>query len=136
MSIRHYSQRGNRRRGINPKAQALLLVILGIALLLQISYPLLEGEALRVVTIATVYWGAAAMFLHALLAYGSRYAFTYLSVTLIYAFIVELIGVKTGWPFGQYSYDASLGPKLASVSIVVPFAWAMMAHPLLMFLCR
>ena len=134
MSIRHYSQRGNRRRGLNPKAQALLLVILGIALLLQISYPLLEGEALRVVTIATVYWGAAAMFLHALLAYGSRYAFTYLSVTLIYAFIVELIGVKTGWPFGQYSYDESLGPKLASVSIVVPFAWAMMAHPLLKWL--
>ena len=131
MSIRHYSQRGNRRRGINPRAQALLLIILGIALLLQISYPLLDGEVLRVVTIATVYWGAAAMSLHALLAYGSRYAITYLSVTLIYAFIIELIGVKTGWPFGQYSYDASLGPKLASVSLVVPFAWAMMAHPLL-----
>jgi len=93
MSIRHYSQRGNRRRGINPKAQALLLTILAVVILFQISYPLLEGEALRVVTIATVYWGAAAMSLHALLAYGSRYAITYISVTLIYAFMIEQIGV-------------------------------------------
>jgi putative membrane protein len=131
MSIRHYSQRGNRRRGINPKAQALLLTILAVTILFQISYPLLDGESLRVVTIATVYWGAAAMSLHALLAYGSRYAMTYLTVTLTYAFVIEQIGVQTGWPFGQYSYDASLGPKLASVSLVVPFAWAMMVHPLL-----
>lgn len=131
MSIRHYSQRGNRRRGINPKAQALLLTIVAVAILLQISYPLLNGEALRVITIATVYWGAAAMSLHALLAYGPRYTFTYLSVTLIYAFIIEQIGVQTGWPFGQYSYDETLGPKIGSVSLVVPFAWAMMVHPLL-----
>ena len=68
MSIRHYSQRGNRRRGINPKAQGLLLTILGVTILLQISYPLLSGEALRVITISTVYWGAAAMAMHALLA--------------------------------------------------------------------
>jgi putative membrane protein len=104
---------------------------LGVALLLQVSYPLLDGEALRVVTIATVYWGAAAMALHALLAFGGRYALTYLAISLSFGFFIELIGVETGWPFGVYEYDPSLGPQLISVPLVVPFAWAMIAHPVL-----
>ena len=131
MSIRHYSPRRGRRRGISDRSRLFLYITLSIAVLLQISYPLLSGEPLRVVTIATVYWGAGAMALHALLSFGSRYAFTYLGITLLFAFLIEALGVKTGWPFGIYEYDGSLGPQLFSVPIVVPFAWAMMAHPLL-----
>jgi putative membrane protein len=84
-----------------------------------------------VVTIATVYWAAGAMVLHALLAYGARYAFTYLFVTAIFALFIESVGVKTGWPFGTYEYDPSLGHTIAGVPYVVPFAWVMMAHPVL-----
>jgi putative membrane protein len=131
MSIRHYSPRRNRRRGISSRSQFALNLTLGIAILLQISYPLLSGEALRVVTISTVYWGAGAMALHALLAFGARYAFTYLGVALPFGFLIELIGLKTGWPFGTYEYDPSLGPQLFDVPLVVPFAWAMIAHPIL-----
>jgi putative membrane protein len=101
------------------------------ALFLQITYPLLSCEALRVVTIATVYFGAAAMFVHARLAYGWKYIRRYVLISLPFAFFIELIGENTGWPFGTYSYDASLGPQLLGIPIVVPFAWAMMAHPLL-----
>ena len=110
MSIRHYSPRRNRRRGISSRSQFALNLTLGIAILLQISYPLLSGEALRVVTISTVYWGAGAMALHALLAFGARYAFTYLGIALSFGFLIELMGLKTGWPFGTYKYDPSLGP--------------------------
>ena len=131
MSIRHYSPRRNRRRGISSRSHFALNLTLGIAILLQISYPLLSGEALRVVTISTVYWGAGAMALHALLAFGARYAFTYLGVALPFGFLIELIGLKTGWPFGTYEYDPSLGPQLFDVPLVVPFAWAMIAHPIL-----
>ena len=131
MSIRHYSPRRNRRRGISSRSQFALNLTLGIAILLQISYPLLSGEALRVVTISTVYWGAGAMALHALLAFGARYAFTYLGIALSFGFLIELIGLKTGWPFGTYEYDPSLGPQLFDVPLVVPFAWAMIAHPIL-----
>ena len=131
MSIRHYSPRRNRRRGISSRSQFALNLTLGIAILLQISYPLLSGEALRVVTISTVYWGAGAMALHALLAFGARYAFTYLGIALSFGFLIELIGLKTGWPFGTYKYDPSLGPQLFDVPLVVPFAWAMIAHPIL-----
>jgi putative membrane protein len=71
------------------------------------------------------------MALHALLAYGARYAFTYLFVTVLFALIIESIGVNTGWPFGTYEYDPSLGHTIAGVPYVVPFAWVMMAHPVL-----
>ena len=71
------------------------------------------------------------MALHALLAYGARYAFTYLATTIVFALIVESVGVKTGWPFGTYEYDPSLGHTIAGVPYVVPFAWVMMAHPVL-----
>jgi putative membrane protein len=131
MSIRHYSPRRNRRRGISSRSQFALNLTLGIAILLQISYPLLSGEPLRVVTISTVYWGAGAMALHALLAFGARYAFTYLGIALSFGFFIELIGLKTGWPFGTYEYDPSLGPQLFDVPLVVPFAWAMIAHPII-----
>jgi uncharacterized membrane protein len=131
MSIRHYNPRRRQRRGISDRLRLFLYLTLGVALLLQVSYPLLDGEALRVVTIATVYWGAAAMALHALLAFGGRYALTYLAISLSFGFFIELIGVETGWPFGVYEYDPSLGPQLISVPLVVPFAWAMIAHPVL-----
>jgi putative membrane protein len=90
-----------------------------------------RATSIRVITIATVYWAAGAMALHALLAYGARYAFTYLFVTVIFALFIESVGVKTGWPFGTYEYDPSLGHTIVGVPYVVPFAWVMMAHPVL-----
>lgn len=131
MSIRHYTPRRNRRRGISMRAMTFLYGVLGIAILLQVAYPLLDGEPLRLVTISTVYWAAGAMATHALLTYGAKYAFTYLLATLTFAFVIESIGVTTGWPFGVYEYDSSLGLQFLSVPIVVPFAWVMMAHPVL-----
>ena len=130
MSIRNYAPR-RQRRGVSPFANGLQVGTMVAALFLQMSYPLLSGEALRVVTIATVYFGTAAMCVHARLAYGWKYTRRYLLITLPFAFFIELIGENTSWPFGTYSYDASLGPQLLGIPIVVPFAWAMMAHPLL-----
>ena len=109
----------------------LLIAVLSIAIVLQIAYPLIEGEALRVLTLAIVYWGAGAMLLHALFAYGARYAFLYLTVTFSFALAIEHLGVLTSWPFGEYSYSADLGNRIFSVPLVVPFAWIMMVHPVL-----
>ena len=130
MSIRNYTPR-RQRRGVSAFANGIQVGTMVAALFLQITYPLLSGEALRIVTIATVYFGAAAMFVHARLAYGWKYTGRYLLITLPFAFLIELIGENTGWPFGTYSYDPSLGPQLIGIPLVVPFAWAMMAHPLL-----
>lgn len=38
-------------------------------------------------------------------------------------FVIELIGVRTGLPFGAYRYTAILQPQLFGVPIVMAFAW-------------
>ncbi len=109
----------------------MLYLATAIAIVLQISYPLIDGESLRIVTIATVYWAAIAMSIHAVLAYGIKYASLFVTTTFTYALIMEQIGSKTGWPFGNYEYSGSLGYQIYGVPLVVPFAWIMIAHPLL-----
>ena len=130
MSIRHYTPR-RRRRGISQRARITLGATLALTILLQISYPLLDGEPLRIVTIATVLVGASAMVLHAYLSFGIKYASRYLIITALFGYFIELLGVHTGWPFGVYEYSSTLGISIASVPLVVPFAWVMMVHPAL-----
>ena len=131
MSQRHYSQRGNRQAGAPRRVKGLLAIILSMAILAQITYPLVEGQALRVATFATIYFAAAAMVLHGYYAFGARYATTYFFITFVFSLLIEQLGVRTGWPFGNYTYGASLGFQIFSVPLVVPFAWMMMAHPVL-----
>ena len=131
MSIRHYNPRRRRRGGISPKARNVLFFFLGLTIALQISYPLIDGEALRLVTIATIYAGALAMVIHGHLSYGPKYSTRYLPITALFGLGIEVLGVHTGWPFGVYEYDPSLGMQLFGVPLVVPFAWVMMVHPAL-----
>lgn len=98
---------------------------------MQIAYPLLSGETLRLLTIATVYVGAAATLSHAWAAFGARYVLIYALITWSFGAVIEMLGANTGWPFGEYSYSPSLGLQLVNVPLVVPFAWVMMAHPVL-----
>jgi uncharacterized membrane protein len=131
MSIRHYNPRRRRHGQLSPRVNGLLNSVVAIAILLQLIYPLVDGEFLRLLTINVVYWGAGAMLLHALLAYGTRYAITYFFFTFLFALTIEHVGVVSQWPFGNYSYSGDLGLKIFEVPLVVPFAWIMMAHPVL-----
>ena len=131
MSIRHYNPRRRRRGGISHKARTFLFLLVGLAIALQISYPLIHGTALRIVTIATVYIAALAMVMHGHLSYGAKYSTRYLPLTALFGLGVEVLGVHTGWPFGVYQYDSSLGQAIFGVPLVVPFAWVMMVHPAL-----
>ena len=130
MSLRQFYPKRNSRRQVSTWKLLALYSTLVIAIGLQISYPLINGEPLRVVTIATVYWAAAAMIIHALLSYGFAYVSIFVSITFTYALIIEQIGSKTGWPFGEYEYSGSLGYQIYGVPLVVPFAWIMIAHPI------
>jgi len=131
MSIRQYRPGSNRRHGISANQSLGLYLLLILAIAIQISYPLVSGNVLRFVTIFTVITGAVLMLAHSLLSYGFRYFVTFASFTFVFALLVEIIGSKTGWPFGSYVYDDSLGIKIAGVPVLVPFAWIMMAHPVL-----
>lgn len=109
----------------------LLWGTLAVAIGLQISYPLLDGEALRLITIGTVYAAALATLVNAYLSHGQTYLVRYFFITFTFGLVIEQIGVNTGWPFGSYTYDSSLGAFLFSIPLVVPFAWMMLTHPIL-----
>lgn len=109
----------------------LLWGTLAVAIGFQISYPLLEGEVLRLITIGTVYAAALATLVNAYLSHGHTYLVRYFFITFTFGLVIEQIGVNTGWPFGSYTYDSSLGAFLFSIPLVVPFAWMMLTHPIL-----
>lgn len=44
-------------------------------------------------------------------------------------FGAELLGVRTGKPFGPYDYSGQLGRKVADVPLMAAAAWALLARP-------
>jgi putative membrane protein len=132
MSIRQFRPKRNARRGIS-SGQKFWLNLLFIALIgLQISYPLLHNEALRLVTIVTVITGGLFAFTDSFINFGPRFAYLLSGITIIFAFLVEAAGQATAWPFGEYKYSQTLGIQLLQVPLIVPFAWLMMSYPVLL----
>jgi uncharacterized membrane protein len=95
----------------------------------QITYPLVDGEWLRRVTIASVVLFFLASVTHAWAHRGPRWALTFVFVSAGISFAAEAVGVRTGIPFGDYNYSSSLGTQVLDVPVLVPLAWSMMAYP-------
>ena len=62
---------------------------------------------------------------------GNPFDPTTKSPGLSFPITVQPVGVKTGWPFGRYHYDHSLGVQIFGVPLLVPFAWIMLSYPIL-----
>ncbi len=114
------------------RLRRLSAVLAGAVVLAQITYPLVDGQALRAVTIATVLLFAAASLIHAASTGGARWAVGLLVVAGGVGLVAEAVGVRTGYPFGSYRYAGTLGPQLLDVPVIVPLAWLMMAYPCLL----
>jgi putative membrane protein len=115
------------------RAVAVLTTALAaVTVLAQISYPLLEGQTLRRVTIAVVVLFCATSLAHAAGYLGAAAAGRVLAVAGGIGLAAEAVGVRTGFPFGSYSYTGTLGPQVLGVPLVIPLAWAMMAYPALL----
>lgn len=98
---------------------------------MQIAYPLTGGRARRNLSVGTVLVAAGATVLHEVGRSGLRTAVLSTAVAGGGSFAVEALGVRTGVPFGRYSYSPRLGRRVAGVPLVVPCAWVMMAGPAL-----
>lgn len=71
--------------------------------------------------------GASAV-VWAALARGWRVALRFATATLFIAYGVELLGVRTGVPFGRYDYTGLLAPPLpGGVPLPITFAWLLSA---------
>jgi uncharacterized membrane protein len=109
-------------------AWLLALAVIG----LEIAYALTAGTDRRDITIAVVIVFFLASTVHALAWRGLWWTLAFLVVTVGGGLAIEAVGVRNGWPFGDYVYAADrLGPTVLDVPAVIPLAWAMMAYPAL-----
>jgi putative membrane protein len=131
MSIRQYRPRIADRRAVHTRQLQIASIFLTLVIFQEILYPLVHGGLLRILTITIVYTAAITVLAHALFSYGAKYFWIYLFSTSFAAYGIELLGSKSGWPFGHYTYSPTLGAAILGVPVVVPFAWIMMVHPIL-----
>jgi putative membrane protein len=54
----------------------------------------------------------------------SRYL-TWCGLIFVVGFLAEFCGVRTGFPFGDYSYSDMLGPTFRGVPFAIGFAWVL-----------
>lgn len=87
----------------------------------QIAIPLTARRAglssIVVVGLAACATGAAA------LTWGWFRAGLAAAVVTPAALLTEVVGTRTGWPFGPYHYTGALRPTVAGVPLIVPLAW-------------
>lgn len=99
-------------------------------ILLNIIWTLVSGTSRDFVTIAGVLVFALASSLHAYARFGGNFVIRLLATVLPITLLIEVLGVATGFPFGNYKYDLlRLGPTVLNVPILIPFAWLMMIYP-------
>jgi putative membrane protein len=122
----------SRRRHPSAAGAALAWLLAGTTVALEIAYPLVDAAWLHRVTIATVVVFASTCVVHATVHRGARWALGLVVVTAGGGLAAEAVGVRTGLPFGDYSYAGTLGPEVLGVPLVVPLAWTMMAYPVLL----
>ncbi|NBX13512.1 MAG: carotenoid biosynthesis protein, partial [Acidimicrobiia bacterium] len=79
-----------------------------------------ERRALAHVVVAALFVSAVSAAAH---DHGQRALVAAASIVVV-TFAVEILGSKTGFPFGEYDYTGALTPQLFGVPIVVSFAWA------------
>jgi putative membrane protein len=76
-----------------------------------------------------VRFGVSLVVLFLAQAAGFRRATLVALTVLGAAWIAEVLGSKTGLPFGAYHYTEVLQPQLSGVPILIPLAWLMMLPP-------
>ncbi|WP_205471807.1 carotenoid biosynthesis protein [Nocardioides sp. SYSU D00038] len=111
-------------------ARAAPAALLAAAVLVQICFPFTDGGTLPL-TAASVVLLAGAAVLDAARHHGPAVAAVLLVGVGGTGLVAEAVGVRTGLPFGDYSYAGTLGPEVLDVPALVPLAWVMMAWPAL-----
>ncbi len=106
-------------------------VLTASSILAQIGWILVPaGERATVTTVVVVLFTSASVS-HAWQQFGGRWTALFAVIATGFGLGIELLGSKTGWPFGDYFYADVLQPQILGVPVIVPLAWLMMAYPCL-----
>lgn len=74
------------------------------------------------------------VFLFILVANTDKKIYSFFGLSFIIGMAVEIIGVKTGFPFGEYYYTEVLGWSLLEVPLIIGINWFVIAIGILSFL--
>ena len=87
----------------------------------QIAIPLTATTAL--LSSLTVLGMAVCAFGCAWRAWGGATAIALVSFVGVTSLLIEVLGSRTGIPFGSYAYTGGLQPTIGGVPLIVPLAW-------------
>ena len=133
MSVRIYTGRHADRGGsLPPWAPYVPWAFLALGITAQILWVLTSDGVRTAMTIISVLAFFGATTSHALQSRRLIWTAQFLGISIGLSYLVELLGVKSQFPFGEYSYGSSLGPALLGVPLLIPLAWAAMAYPCLL----
>lgn len=104
-------------------------LLLGCTVFLNVLWLLGQGDLRILLTVLAVTTFAFSSFFHAWSTLGRSAAFKIVGICLPLSFAIEVIGVKTGVPFGDYFYSQDLGRQFFDVPLLIPAAWFMMLYP-------
>ena len=98
-----------------------------------VAMPIVQWSAGQPGLVATVNLGvllqASLVVLFLTQAAGPRRAAATVITVAVLAWAAEVIGSRTGVPFGAYHYTEKLQPQLLGVPQLIPLAWLMMLPP-------
>ena len=124
---------GRRRRGW---VRAIPWVFTALTVLSQILWVLVSGDTRVIVTAVSVTSFFLASVSHAFITRGLTWTAGFLAISVAFGWLVEVLGTRTQFPFGDYEYTDALGPDLLGVPILIPMAWTMVAYPILLAVQR
>ena len=96
---------------------------------LQIAFPLVADSDRARLAVVTVVVFFSASVAHALVYRGVMWTLGLVAITAGGGLLAEVVGTRSGFPFGDYAYGTALGWQLWGVPVVVPLAWTMMLYP-------
>lgn len=55
---------------------------------------------------------------------GIRRASIFFVISALIGYLMELLSIHTGYPFGSYTYTNALGPEIGPIPIFIPLLWS------------
>ncbi len=107
----------------------LALAALAVSIGAQIVYPLVNGSVRDAITIVVLCAGVVALAADAIRRRGLLRGVVIILTISALAYAFELVGTRTGIPFGDYTYAQDrIGPSIATVPILIAAAWFVGAY--------
>ena len=107
-----------------------LVVMMGLWFASMMSVPILRWTFGDVAILWGVYLTtviqASVVITVLMLDWGWKRTMLSVSAVIVGTILAEIIGTKTGFPFGHYHYTESLQPQILGVPVLIGFAWLML----------